>query len=378
MAKAETPKKKSSNIADFDAKFGGAVVDVRSLARNSGFRSTGSLKFDSLLRGGLPKGTMVEYWGPPQSGKSTAATKALGLVLQQGGTGAYFDLERGLDLVHEVDPDEVPEVLLAAKDATAEEVAEVIDKRQSWLRANGIDPFHENFRIYDPDHGEQMFEMLQEIVLGNLFDFVVVDSVAAIITRAELEGEAGESHFGAVAKLLSVELKKLMRAYKENNNTSIIWINQARDKIGYMAKGQKSTGGHALEHFVGTKVRFTKIGRKEVGDDVMTETKIKVDKSRYASAKEITLFISGERGLDTLSELLDYGVDFGYIQTSGNWHYFFAEPVEADAFKTANAKKKIEELPGYMGKANGQAKALDWMAENGWQEKLYSLALKTL
>jgi recombination protein RecA len=380
VATIRTPEDGSrSTLADFDAKFSNGIVDVRKMTRAAGYRTTGSIKLDGLLRGGFPKGTMVELWGPPQSGKSTVAVKAAGECLKEGGRVAYVDLERGLDLINEADWLEAheSEVLDELQNLDDSDLKAGNKKRTSWLRTNGVDVFDPNFRILDPQHGEHMFAMLAEIVKHNLFDLVIVDSVAAIITAAEMKGEPGESHFGQVAKLLTIELKRLLRLYGEyhNSNTTILFINQARDKIGYMAKGQKSTGGHALEHYVGTKVRFTKIKREETDDDVITESTVKIDKSRYASARTVHIFVSGQRGLDVLKEVFDFGVDFGYIHQSGSWCYIYEEPVDPDDFKAAKDKAS---LPGFATKKQGEDKALNWLVENGWQDRLTALAKKAL
>ncbi len=218
--------------------------------------------------------------------------------------------------------------------------------------------------------------MLADIVSAALFDIVIVDSVAAIITRAEMEGAPGESHYGQVAKLLSSELRRLERLFKGNNKTTIIFINQVRDKVGFMQKGQKSTGGHAIEHYVSTKVKFTKIGRKEVGDDILTETLVKVEKHRFGQSGQYTLWISNERGIDTLSELLEFAVDFGYVHTSGAWFYLFRDPVDADDFKAAQKNKAVEEIPSFAAKAQGKGGALEIMGRGDWKELLYPLAMK--
>lgn len=369
------------SLDGFAEKYRSSVVDVkgdvRKMKLSGGYRTTGSLAVDSLLNGGFPMGSMVELWGPPQSGKSTLATACAGQVLQAGGTVGYWDLERGLDLVNEADfLTDLEDNTLAArlKAATDEERKAHSAHRSSWLRMNGVDVFNEKFHILDPMHGEEMFSMLADVVSNNLMDLCIVDSVAAIITRAEMDGQPGESHFGQVAKLLSVELKRLMRLYSGNRNTTIIFINQARDKIGYMAKGQKSTGGHALEHFVGTKIRFNKIRREETKDDVITESAVKVDKSRYASARTINIYVSGRRGLDVLKELLDFGVEHQYVHTSGAWYYFFDAPVTAEVVAD---KKDRSKIPGFLAKQQGEEAALNWMVENGWKERMKDLAKAT-
>jgi RecA/RadA recombinase len=541
---------------EFEEMFGEGFVDVRALARNSGFRSSGSLKVDSLLGGGFPRGTMVELWGPPQcldgetvidyetrtpegqrkgrkggtlerlyerfhglphrkpgrgkyprqrgeehfyalsidtegrirrnrilnvvqsgikecfcvetesgkvlvataehkfwtgvrfvplaelavgdtvyvhnntrlrktesdkqvqrlqgelryiavpdtirrieavheretydlvmaepfrnfvaagivvhnSGKSTLATSCLGNTLLSGGTGCYVDLERGLDLYGEAD------YVDAAQSQTSEERATARLKRSSWLAKNGIDILDPNFRIYDPLSGEELFRFLANVVARNVFDTVVVDSVAAILTAKQLEGDTGESHFGAVAKLLSAEMPRLLRLYRDNPNTNIIFINQARDKIGYMQQGQKSTGGHALEHYVGTKVRFRLMKREpQTSGDIITLSRVKIDKSRYASARELTIEISGARGLDVTGELLQFAEQQGYAHTSGAWRYFYDQPITPDDFKAAQKAKAVESVAGFVGKAQGKDAAKMWMDENDWRSKLYEEAVR--
>lgn len=363
--------KVAKNDKEFEEMFGGDFIDVQALARNAGFRSTGSIKVDSLLGGGFPKGRMVELWGGPQAGKSSLATACIGQTLKSGGTACYVDLERGLDLFGESDyfdatqkeSDFDPEAAKAA--------------RTSWLRKNGVDPFDPNFRIFDPRSGEQLFRFLANVVVLNKFDVVVVDSVAAVLTEKQLEGDTGEATFGAVAKLLSSEMPRLLRLYGGNPNTVIIFINQIRDKIGFMQQGQKSTGGHALEHYVGTKIRLRLVKREsQTSGDVVTLSKVQVNKSRYASAKEVEIEISGERGIDVMGELLEYAEQQGYAYSSGAWKYFFDQPVLPEVFKASQKSKKVEELDGFAGKAQGKEAAKQWMSENGWYDKLFQEAVR--
>lgn len=359
---------------DFAKKYADRRINVKEVAEHSGFRPTGSLLLDQKLGGGLPKGKPVELYGPPGGGKSTVAAACSGIALAQGGRVAYFDLERGLDLMSEGVLDS--EGAVTADALLGTNAVEHKRKRTSWLRTNGIDPEHPNFHIYDPWSGEELFTMLDDIVANDLFDIAVVDSVPAILPRAVLEGQPGDATYGARAKLLAEEMPRLMRLYSGNHNTTVIFINQVRENIGAQVKSQKSTGGYALDHFVRTKIKFQRIGRDEKGDDVLTKILWKAEKNLAGAYATGELIISAKRGVDLLSELLDFGIDFGYVRVKGSWHYFFDAPVEADAFNEAWAKKKIAELPGYVGGYNGSAAALEFMFNNGWKEKLLPVAMK--
>lgn len=343
-----------------------AVPDTVKSIEPVGVRDTYDLVMAEPYRNFVAEGFVVH-----NSGKSTVAVACVASTLRQGGRACYVDLERGLDLFGEVD------YVTAALQQTNEDLVAARAKRQSWLWKNGIDILDPNFRLYDPANGEELFHFLANVIHLDMFDVVVVDSVAAILTAKQLEGNAGESHYGAVAKLLSAEMPRLLRLYKGNQNTNIIFINQVRDKIGFMQQGQKSTGGHALEHYVGTKIRFRLIGREpQANGDVITTSRVKVDKSRYASPKEVDIQISGEHGLDVMGELLDFADQQGYVYKNGNWHYFFDQPINPDAFKEAQKKKAIEDVPGFAGKTQGRESAKKWMEENGWYDKLYDEAVR--
>jgi recombination protein RecA len=362
------------SIEEYSKQFGARRVDVRAAAKRYGMLPTGSLKVDRLLGGGIPMGKMTEIYGPPGSGKSTLATKIAGLALAKGIRVAYHDLEKALDLRDDTISEDgfISEELLTKEETPAEFIKRV-ESRQSWLRINGIDPLDENFHIYEPDTGEELFTMLGEGL--PFFGLQIVDSVPAIMPAKVMAGEPGDASYGSRAKLLAEELPRLLRKWG-TLDSAIIFINQVRENIGAQVKSQKATGGFALDHYVRCKIKTQRINRKEQGDDVITESRVKVEKNMYGSNREEMIRISGKRGIDTLHELLEFGVDFGYIKTSGNWHYFFESPTDDAIFKAAQAGKKLAELPGYLGGYNGEAAALDWMTRNGWEAKLYPLAQK--
>jgi recombination protein RecA len=368
MAKAKEKRAAApkGSLASFQEKHGAMRVDPAVEVLRGEKWPTGSLVLDRLLRGGISKGRIAEIYGPPGGGKTTLAMKIIGLALGVGIPCAYFDLEHTLEVTPEDLADE-------DKTLTPDQRSE---RKESWLQINGVNPTDENFHWYKSDSGEQLFTMLADVVRDNLFGIVVVDSIPQIVTKRMNDSEVGDAMFGARAKLLAEELPRLMRLYNKNPRTTIIFINQVRENIGAQIKSQKATGGYALDHDVRIKIKIQRTIRKVSGDDVVSDTRVKVEKNVSGPSGEGMIRISAKRGIDTLWELLDYAVEFGYVHTSGNWHYIFAEPIEAPAFKAAWAKKKHTELPGYLTGQNGENGALDWLAANGWQSKLYALATK--
>lgn len=378
MAKDKKDAKKLTvkTLDDFHAKFGNQKVDVLDRSQNARQWSTGSLNIDEVSNGGLPMGKMVELYGPPGGGKSTVALKTASLVLKQGKRVVYFDLEGGLDLRNAELTDDGFAAELA--DETPKQKAKRKKERDSWLRTNGIDPLDPNLEIYEPYSGEELFTMLAAAVDNSLFALMIVDSVPAIMPTKMLEGEPGDGNFGARAKLLSEELPRIQRIYANSGNveTTIIWINQVRENIGAQIKSQKSTGGYSLEHFIRYKAKCQRIRRVEQGDDLITESRFKVEKNIYGRPGETRFRMSANRGIDTLAELLDVARDYGYVQQSGNWHYFFEEPVDSTDFSKAHKKKTIADLPGYLAGMNGEGAALEWMGKNGWEDKMFAVAKK--
>lgn len=380
MAKAKKEKEekpKGGTLADFEARYKGTIVDPVLEAKRSGRWTTGSLTLDRLLRGGVSKGRMAEFYGPPGGGKSTLALKMIGMALADGVPCAYMDLEHCINITED-DLDAEGFVSQAKIDAAKAEITDEqrTERRKSWLRTNGVNPSDPNFRMYKPDSGEELFSMLAEIVQHDLFGIVVVDSVPQIQTKKQNDSEPGDATYGARAKLLAEQLPVLLRLYSNNLRTTILFINQVRENIGAQVKSQKSTGGYALDHDVRVKVKVQRIFRREMGDDVVADTRVKVEKNVFGPACEGMIRISAKRGIDSMYELIAVAKEFGYLHMSGNWHYFFEEPVTPDAFKAAALKKKVGEIEGYLAGQNGEASALDWMTNNGWETKLYALARK--
>lgn len=359
-------KKENIKVTDresFKKKWASAVVDKRA-SMTSGFTTSGSVKIDKALSGGFPKGKMVELYGPPRSGKTSIALATAAAALKRKERIAFVDLERALDLIE------------GEEQKKREKGEEPQLDRISWLRRNGINPMDENFDILDPDSGEEMFEILEDIIAHDLYDLVIVDSVAAIVTEAELESDIRTSHYGAVARLLSVGLKRLQRRYKRpkgqpSADTIIVWINQVRDIIGGMVAGKKSTGGNALEHYVSTRLMIQRIGEKKEGEDMITRSRVRVMKSRFSPPGSFEIEFSSERGLDVLGELLDFGLDSGYVHQSGSWFTLFDTPLTKDDLKGV---KEVTEHPNFVERRQGRGAFKDFLADSPWRDKLFRLA----
>lgn len=341
-------KKKS-----FEEKWGSILINPTEIASLHGFWSTGSPAVDALLGGGLHKGSMSEFYGKPQSGKSTLALSTARQVIRQGGRVLYIDLERGLDIRE--------------------------GHQRSWLEVNGIDPFDTyHFAVVQdrpnqPLAAEDIYELIIDAMEQNKYQYIVLDSMAGMTTRSELAGEIGESHFGAVAKVNSQALKILFRKFGSNRETHITFINQVRDQIAGGMGGLKSTGGRALEHYVGLKLRLDRGRRVEAKDgDVATPVFVKVDKSRYGAAKKVEIRISSDRGIDVLQEVQDFAILNGYIHQSGAWYTLFDRPVEPTVVKNA---KKNEEIEGFLFKSQGDTGLKAYLQESGWFDTLYGHAV---
>lgn len=252
--------------------------------------STGSLSLDLALGGGLPKGRIVEIYGPESSGKTTLTLQVIAEAQRQGGTAAFVDAEHALDPVY------------AAK-----------------LGVNVDD-----LLVSQPDTGEQALEIADMLVRSGAVDIVVVDSVAALTPRAEIEGEMGDQHMGLQARLMSQALRKLTGNIKRSN-TLVIFINQIRMKIGVMfGNPETTTGGNALKFYASVRLDIRRIGAIKEGEEVVgSQTRVKVVKNKVAPPfKQAEFDIYYGSGISRESEIIELGAQINMIEKSGAWYSY--------------------------------------------------------
>ena len=253
--------------------------------------STGSLGLDIALGiGGLPRGRIVEIYGPESSGKTTLTLQVIAEAQKVGGTCAFIDAEHALDPIY--------------------------------AQSLGVDT--DDLLVSQPDTGEQALEICDMVVRSGAVDVVVVDSVAALTPKAEIEGEMGDSHVGLQARLMSQALRKMTGNIK-NSNTLVIFINPIRMKIGVMfGSPETTTGGNALKFYSSVRLDIRRIGAVKEGDEVVgNETRVKVVKNKVAPPFRQTEFqILYGKGIHRLGELLDLGVQQGLIDKSGAWYAY--------------------------------------------------------
>ena len=273
--------------------------------------STGSIGLDIALGiGGLPKGRIVEIYGPESSGKTTLALSVIAQAQKKGGTCAFIDAEHALD--------------------------------PSYAKKIGVDI--NNLLISQPDAGEQALEIADTLVRSGAIDVMVVDSVAALVPKAELEGEMGDSHMGLQARLMSQALRKLT-ATVSRSNTLIIFINQIRMKIGVMfGNPDTTTGGNALKFYASIRMDIRRVGAIKDKDDVIgSQTRVKIVKNKVAPPfKTVDFDIMYGEGISKVGELIDLGVKAGIVEKAGAWFSYNGDKLGQGR---ENAKQVLRDNP---------------------------------
>ena len=276
--------------------------------------STGALNLDIALGvGGLPRGRIVEIFGPESSGKTTLALHAIAEVQQKGGEAAFIDAEHALDPVY--------------------------------AKAIGVDI--DNLIVSQPDTGEQALEIAEALIRSGAIDLIVVDSVAALVPKAEIDGDMGDSHIGLQARLMSQALRKLAGAINKTNAT-IIFINQLREKVGIMFGNPETTpGGRALKFYSSVRLDIRKIENiKKDGEVIGSRTRVKIVKNKVAPPfREAEFDIIYGQGISKIGSLLDLAVDLDIINKAGAWFSYNGEKISQGR---DNAKVYLEEHPDMM------------------------------
>ena len=321
-------KKKAleQTILQLEKEFGkGSIMKLGSYAatRNIGVIPTGCLTLDLALGvGGLPKGRIIEIYGPEASGKTTVTLHVIAQVQKMGGTAAFIDAEQALDPVY----------------------------------AKNLGINLDELYISQPDSGEQALDILEYLVRSNAVDLIVVDSVAALTPKSELEGDMGESHMGVQARLMSQALRKLV-AIGNKSNTCIIFINQLRDKIGVMfGSPETTTGGKALKFYSSVRLDVRRVDQVKDGSEIVgSKTRVKVVKNKVAPPfKSAEFEIIFGKGISNSGCVLDAAVERGLIEKSGSWFSYNGEKIAQGREK---AKAWLEAHPEIMESIQSTVKA---------------------
>ncbi|SFV86324.1 RecA protein [hydrothermal vent metagenome] len=305
-----------SALAQIDKQFGkGSAMFLGDERANADIEavSTGSLSLDIALGiGGLPKGRVIEIYGPESSGKTTLTLHVIAEMQKLGGTAAFIDAEHALD--------------------------------PQYARRLGVNT--DELVISQPDTGEQALEITDTLVRSGSVDIVVIDSVAALTPKAEIEGEMGASHMGLQARLMSQALRKLTANIKKTN-TMVIFINQLRMKIGVMfGNPETTTGGNALKFYASVRLDIRRIGAIKKGDEIMgNETRVKVLKNKVAPPfKQAEFQILYNEGISRESEIIDLGVKHELVDKAGAWYSVGSERIGQGKDKARDYLKEHPEM----------------------------------
>ena len=317
MVKEDKLKALDAALGQIEKQFGkGSVMKLGDNGKDMNIQTvpTGSLSLDIALGlGGVPRGRIVEIYGPESSGKTTVALHMVAEVQKRGGIAGFIDAEHALDPVY----------------------------------AKNIGVDIDNLYISQPDNGEQALEITETMVRSGSIDIIIVDSVAALVPRAEIEGEMGDSHVGLQARLMSQALRKLTGVVSKSN-CIVIFINQLREKVGVMfGNPETTTGGRALKFYASVRMDVRRIeALKQGGEVVGNRTRIKVVKNKIAPPfKEAEFDIMFGRGISREGDILDLGVNLGIVQKSGAW---FAYNDSKIGQGRENAKNFLAENPQVM------------------------------
>lgn len=332
----ERQKALDTVIKNMEKSFGkGSVMKLGDdTGRNVSTVSSGSITLDKALGvGGYPKGRIIEIYGPESSGKTTVELHAIAEVQKNGGIAAFIDAEHALDPVY-------------AKNL-------------------GVDT--ENLYLSQPDHGEQGLEIAEAFVRSGAVDIVVVDSVAALTPKAEIEGEMGDTHVGLQARLMSQALRKLSSAIAKSNTTAI-FINQIREKIGVMFGNPETTpGGRALKFYSSVRLEVRRAEQLKLGQDIVgNRTKIKVVKNKVAPpfrVAEVDMMYG--KGISKTGEVVDLASEAEIVQKSGAWYSYNGERLGQGK---ENVKEHLEQNPELFAEIQGKLRDHLGFGEGGKEE----------
>ena len=321
----EKQKALDAALSQIEKQFGkGSVMKLGDSSNNMNVETipTGSLRLDIALGlGGIPKGRVIEVYGPESSGKTTVALHMVAEVQKRGGVAGFIDAEHALDPVY------------------ASKIGVDID----------------NLYISQPDNGEQALEITETLVRSGAVDIIIVDSVAALVPKAEIDGDMGDSHVGLQARLMSQALRKLTACISKTNCT-VIFINQLREKVGVMfGNPETTTGGRALKFYSSVRMDVRRIETlKQAGEMIGNRTRIKVVKNKIAPPfKEAEFDIMFGEGISREGDVLDLAANLGIINKSGAWYAYNGEKIGQGR---ENAKQYLRDHPDVMADAESKVR----------------------